>query len=66
MGFMKYKYQSKYKNLGKTKVIRIPENIYIPIKTIIDCLEIIAEKKSIKEVHTLLNGIIDFLNKKLA
>ena len=63
---MKYKYQPKYKNLGKTKVIRIPENVYNQIKTIINLLEIIAENKSIKEVNSLLNGIINFLNKKFA
>lgn len=66
MDFMKYKYKPKYKHLGKTKVIRIPENVYNEIKTIINLLEIIAENKSIKEVNSLLNAIIDFLNKRLA
>lgn len=63
---MKYTYKTKYENLGKTKVVRVPEEIYPQIKIIIDSLEIIAGKKSIKQVHNLLKGIIDILNKIIA
>lgn len=58
-----YKYQPKYKNLGKTKVMRIPEKTYNKIETIIEYLDIVAEKEPVDKI---LDAFIDFLYKRVA
>lgn len=65
MDFMEtkqYKYQPKYKNLGKTKVIRIPEKTYNKIEKIVEYLDIVAEKESVDKI---LDAFIDFLYKRV-
>jgi hypothetical protein len=46
-----YKYQPKYKNLGKTKVMRVPEKTYNKIEKIIEYLDIVAEKESVDKYY---------------